>query len=655
MAVAPKVASAPQTTTSTGSGGEPVAAPVVEVVRRQVGNRITEDVPETPAELADQIQRYQNARSARLAGFVPDGRGLFIKTRFGETTQLHQIDRAMGARDQRTFFDEPVGAVAVSRRPQRPGVVFTMDAGGNEYSQLFWFDETTGEAQLLTDGVSRNSYPTYSDDGRFVCYSSTERNGKDFDLWQIDTETKKRSIIFEGEGLWVGLDWSRAGDRILALRYISATRTELAVIEPNKGVVYRFGADDDQAVAYDAAVFNRNGEGVYYVSDEGRAFKALRYRNVTTGRDHIVSDPNLKWDVTGLSIDTKRSMIAIAINEGGFNQVALYDLRARRWRPQPRIPNGVVRDLKMSPDGRRFAYTLTNPATTGDVYVHSVSRNRSTRWTRSELGGVDASKLEDFELFEFPTFDTADDGQPRVIPAMILRPPGAGPFPVVIDIHGGPEGQARPDFSSRTALLAGELGAAVIRPNVRGSTGYGRDFTLLDNGMKREDAVKDIGALLDWVGKQPDLDAGRIALLGGSYGGYMVLASAAKYSARLKAVVDVVGISNFVTFLESTKAYRRDLRRAEYGDERDPEMRAFLEAISPLNHAEQIRVPLFVIQGQNDPRVPATESVQIVERLRQQGQSVWYMLATDEGHGFKKKGNRDALMAATYLFLKAYL
>lgn len=257
-------------------------------------------------------------------------------------------------------------------------------------------------------------------------------------------------------------------------------------------------------------------------------------------------------------------------------------------------------------------------------------------------------------MVHYPTFDSSKGG-PEKIPAWVYKPKGQGTHPVIIAIHGGPEGQARPSFSSTYQMWLNKLGAAVIRPNVRGSSGYGKRYMSLDNGFKREDSVKDIGALLDWIATQPDLDESRVAVYGGSYGGYMVLASSVHYSVRLKAAVDVVGISNFVTFLENTQDYRRDLRRAEYGDEREPAMRKFLENISPLNHVDKIRVPMMVVQGQNDPRVPVTEATQVVAALRAQGQSVWYMNAMNEGHGYRKKENRDVYQQASMMFLREYL
>jgi dipeptidyl aminopeptidase/acylaminoacyl peptidase len=245
----------------------------------------------------------------------------------------------------------------------------------------------------------------------------------------------------------------------------------------------------------------------------------------------------------------------------------------------------------------------------------------------------------------------------RTISGLLFKPPArfTGPRPVVINIHGGPEGQSRPTFLGRNNFLIDQLGVAILFPNVRGSTGFGKTFAKLDNGRLREDSVQDIGALLDWLKGRPDLDASRVMVTGGSYGGYMTLAAATKFDDRIRASLSVVGISNFVTFLENTEDYRRDLRRVEYGDERDPAMREFLLGISPMNHAGRISKPLFVVQGRNDPRVPYTEAEQMVATVRGKGGPVWYLLAEDEGHGFAKKRNQDFQFFATVAFMQSFL
>jgi len=315
--------------------------------------------------------------------------------------------------------------------------------------------------------------------------------------------------------------------------------------------------------------------------------------------------------------------------------------------------------MEFSPDGRKLGLTLNTSKTPSDSFVLQLGEGALeygslVRWTYSEVGGLDTENFIGPELVHYPTFDSASGG-PESIPAWVYKPTGKGPHPVIIAIHGGPESQSRPTFSSTYQMWLDKLGAVVIRPNVRGSAGYGKHYMSLDNGFKREDSVRDIGALLDWIATQPDMDKDRVAVYGGSYGGYMVLASAVHYSDRLNAAVDVVGISNFVTFLENTQDYRRDLRRAEYGDEREPAMRKHLQSISPLTNVEKIKIPMLVVQGQNDPRVPVTEAIQVVDGLRAQGQSVWYMNALNEGHGYRKKENRDVYQQAAIMFLQEHL
>ena len=322
--------------------------------------------------------------------------------------------------------------------------------------------------------------------------------------------------------------------------------------------------------------------------------------------------------------------------------------------PLPRMPVGQIYNLAFSPDGSSLGMVINTSKSPSDVYVLSFADRNLVRWTYSEVGGLRSDTFVEPELVRYETFDRVD-GRPRTIPAFYYRPKGTGPFPVLVSIHGGPEGQRSPSFSPLTQYYVNELGIAVIDPNVRGSSGYGKSYLLLDNGFKREDSVKDIGALLDWIDERPELDGERIAVIGGSYGGYMVLSSMTHYNDRIRAAIEIVGISNFVTFLENTKDYRRDLRRAEYGDERDPDMREFLNRISPATNAVRITKPLFVAQGLNDPRVPASESEQMVEAIRENGGNVWYLLAKDEGHGFRKKVNRDYYNFAVVMFLEQHL
>ena len=401
---------------------------------------------------------------------------------------------------------------------------------------------------------------------------------------------------------------------------------------------------------------------MYFVSDEpdhGKTseFQTLRFHDPDSGKPPQVLSADIPWDVDAMEIADDGRHLAYVSNEDGIYKLHVLSLPGRTPIELPELPVGMITGLGFSPDGKRLALSLNTATSPSDVHVIDLATAKLVRWTRSEVGGLDAARFVAPTLVRFPTFDQVD-GKPRTIPAFYYKPakaPAGGKLPVIISIHGGPESQARPTFSPNFQFLANELGVAVLVPNVRGSAGYGKTYLTLDNADKREDSVKDIGALLDWIAKQPELDARRVGVTGGSYGGYMVLASLMHYSDRIRAGVETVGISHFGTFLNNTESYRRDLRRAEYGDERTPEMKAVFDRISPLNGAKKITSPLFVAQGRNDPRVPYTEAEQIVKAVRGNGQPVWFLMFDDEGHGFRKKGNVDYFGAASMLFWQRYL
>ncbi len=639
-------AASPAPGTKTSSAAAPGDVP-----RVSRGALTTELVPDTPEQTRERLARYLDVRRADFAGWDAGGDGLYVLTRLANVNQLHRVDTPLGMRRQLTFGREGVDGFAASRNAARRGGVLSADEGGSENTQLYALD-ARGAPALLTDGKSRNTSPLWSPDGTRLAYNSTRRNSRDYDIWIHDTARPGAppEVAFTNNGLWSPLDWSPAGDRLLLSHDISATKSELVVIEPGKGVVQSINPSPaaNVDVAFGGGVFAARGAGVYYLSDAGGEFRRLWYRDLGTGKDRAL-DESSRWDAERIVIRRDGSLLAVVFNEAGWSTLRLFDTQTSKFLPDPRLPRGVITRLDFSPDGRRLALGIDSARSTGDVFVLDVASRALTRWTESEVGGLDPEAFHEHELFEYPSFDQ------RTIPAFLLLPSGPGPHPVVISIHGGPESQARPTFSALNEYLVSELGVAVILPNVRGSTGYGRSYTLLDNAERREDSVKDIGSLLDWIGRDPRFDAKRVGVYGGSYGGYMVLATGAMFPGRVAAIVDMVGISSFVTFLESTKEYRRDLRRAEYGDERNPEMRALLDRISPLTNAGKITAPLFVTQGQNDPRVPLGEAEQIVRKVRAEGREVWYMLAADEGHGFQKRDNRDAFYAATSQFFERHL
>jgi len=630
-----------------GAMGVAVSAPSVDRVEK--GQLVLENVPALDPHLVDRHRAYSNVRSAGMVDWLPDGAGLLIATRFGETVQLHKVAMPLGARQQVTFKDEPVRSGAISPRPGSTALIYAGDQGGNENYQFFLHDLASGDTRLITDGKSRHGGLLWSNGGDRIAFSSTARNGRDTDVHVATPETAAtaKPLVAE-EGSWTPVAFSADDSRLLVRRYISVTRSRLAVVDVATGAMTAIRPDQTD-VALAGVGFTPDGKGVFLISDEAGDFKRLGLHDLASGRTRWVS-VDVPWDVEDAALSRDGKLLAYTVNQDGFSRLHLLDTATLKPLAAPNLPAGTVGGLQFSPDGGRLALTLSRPVAPADVYVVDLKTRDVTRWTRSEVGGLNTDAFVEPGLVRYPTFDTVD-GKPRTIPALVYRPRGAaGRLPVIIDIHGGPEGQSRPGFNAGVQFLVNELQAAVIRPNVRGSTGYGKTYVALDNGFQREDSVKDIGALLDWIATQPDLDPDRVVVSGGSYGGYMTLAAMTHYNDRLAGGASTVGISNFVTFLESTADYRRDLRRVEYGDERDPTMRDHLIRISPLTNASRITKPMLIIQGANDPRVPAGEAEQMVQQIRANGGEVWYILGRDEGHGFAKRSNRAIADVAEAMF-----
>jgi dipeptidyl aminopeptidase/acylaminoacyl peptidase len=630
---------------SAGMAGadEPVVAPPERLV--------VDGVPPVPAALADTIARYGAYRSAALVDWHPQDRSILISTRFADTPQLHLVSTPGGARRQLTFYGD---AVRQARFHPRGAdyIIFSKDVGGGEWYQLYRYDLAGGAVTLLTDGRSRNTLGPYANDGDRIAHMSTRRTGRDTDLWVMNPSQPGSDHLLTAlsGGGWQALDWSPDDSKILLQEFVSINESYLWLVDTASGVktalTPREGAGQ---VFYGEGRFARDGRSIYVTTDKDSEFIRLARVHLDSLR-HEVLTAGIAADVDRFDLSHDGRRIALVADENG--QSVLYAMTASAPSPQrlPGVPAGVIGALRWHSDGRLLGFSVNNARSPGDVYSYDALDGRVQRWTHSET----AVPTEDFpqaQLVKWPSFDA------RTISGFLYRPPArfAGRRPVLITIHGGPEGESRADFLGRLNYFVNELGIAVIAPNVRGSTGFGRSFSLLDNGFKREDSYKDIDALIDWIGAQGDLDGGRIAVMGGSYGGHMTLAVSTFYSDRIRCSVDIVGMSNLVTFLEHTEEYRRDLRRVEYGDERDPEMRGFLERIAPLNHVDRIRKPMLVIAGKNDPRVPVSESDQIVAALKQAGTPVWYLMARDEGHGFQKKSNQDYQSYAVAEFLESFL
>jgi dipeptidyl aminopeptidase/acylaminoacyl peptidase len=616
-------------------------------------NLVVEGVPAIPATVAEDVKRYTESRSASFGGWHPQRIEMLISTRFGNTAQIHHVAAPLGMRRQMTFFDEPVGSGGYDPLEGK-FFLFSRDSGGNEFAQLHRYDLADGRVTPLTDGGrSQNGFGPWSPDYRLRLYSSTRRNGADRDIYVMDPRDPKKTdrvVLQVSGGGWGAQDWSPDGRTLLVGEYISVNESHLWLVDFTTGEKRELTPRSAKGVAYAGADFTADGRGVIYSSDRDAEFKRLFFQDLATGATKVVTE-GFKGDVSGVALSRDRRRGVFFVSEDGIDRAYLLDMATLSYRPIAGLPAAQLGGGSWHADNRHVAFTVSSARSVGDIYALDADTGKVTRWTESELGGLVAEKLSEPALIKWKSFDGLE------ISGFLYRPAASfiGRRPVVINIHGGPEGQSGPVFIGRSNYFLNEMGVAIIYPNVRGSTGFGKSFVALDNGPKREDSVKDIGALLDWIAQQPDLDASRVMVTGGSYGGYMTLACAVHYSDRLRAAVDVVGISDFITFLTNTESYRRDLRRVEYGDERDPAMRAIFERISPLNQAGKIKVPMFIVQGANDPRVPRTEAVQMAERIRANGGPVWYLEAKDEGHGFRKKSNSDFQFYATVMFIREFL
>jgi acetyl esterase/lipase len=615
-------------------------------------NLIAEGIPKIPAALADTVERYTNFRAAALESWDPVKREMLIATRFADTYQVHSVKIPGGARNQLTFYADSVSGAAYS--PVSPDhFIFTKDVGGGEFYQIYRFDVATGDVTLLTDGKSRNMGPVWSDKGDKVVYGSTRRTGSDVDLYVIDPANPKsdRMLTQMQGGGWQPLDWSPDGSKILVAEEVSINESYLWTVDSSTSekllITPRGGPTK---IAYSGARFSKDGKGIYVTTDKDSEFQRLASVDLAS-KQHTYLTSHISWDVDEFDLSHDGKTIAFVTNEDGYGMLHLLDTRSGREKPVPNLPKGIVSGLHWHRNNRDLGFNIVSARSTSDIYSLDVQTRKVDRWTYSETGGLNTANFSEPDLIHWKSWDS------HSISGFLYRPAAkfTGKRPVIINIHGGPEGQYRPGFVGRTNYYLNELGIAVIFPNVRGSSGYGKTFLTLDNGLLREGSYQDINSLLDWIQTRPDLDSGKVLITGGSYGGFMTLAVATNYNDRICCSVDVVGPSNFVTFLEHTSGYRQDLRRVEYGDERDPKTREFLERIAPFNKAKNITKPLFVVQGKNDPRVPMTESEQMVSIVRKNGNPVWYLMAKDEGHGFQKKKNADFQFYATVAFIKEFL
>jgi dipeptidyl aminopeptidase/acylaminoacyl peptidase len=626
-------------------------------------NLMVDNVPAIPVSIAERAGRYTDFRTATPYSWHPKQREMLIGTRFGDTVQVHQLAMPQGAREQLTFFPDRV--TGASYHPHVGDYfIFSKDVGGGEWYQIYRFDVSSGDITLLTDGKSRNLGAHWSNKGDRIAYASTRRNRSDLDFYVMDPKDKStdKMIVQNQGGGWSIADWSPDDKTLLVEEGVSVNESYLWLVDVATGQKTLITPKGGDKVAYNAIGFSADGKGILVTSDRDNEFKRVAYIDLATKEPKYLT--SYSFDVDDASLSENRKLLAFTLNENGLSTLHVMPLSAvaagkgsisihigSKELPMPKLPVGVISGLRWHENNQDLAFAINSSRSPSDVYSVNINTHKLDRWTTSETGGLNTRAFTEPQLVKWKSFDG------REISGWLYVPPAkfTGKRPVIVTIHGGPEGQSRPTYLGRNNYLINEMGVAILYPNVRGSEGYGKTFVAMDNGFKREGSYKDIEELLKWIKQQPNLDGDKIMVTGGSYGGHMTLAIATRYNDMIACSVDVVGMSNLVTFLEHTESYRRDLRRVEYGDERDPKMREFLESIAPMNHVKNVNKPMFVVAGANDPRVPKSEADQMVAALKQQSTPVWYLAATDEGHGFQKKKNQDFQFYATVEFIEKYL
>ena len=628
-----------------------------------------EGVPPLAREALPALQKYSEVAGHLFVDWHPHQREMLVahRGRGQATTQIFRLRQPMGALEPLTDGADPVTRARWEPRRGR-FILFERGSRGDEAYQVFRLDpETRATTQITPDG-ERHALVAYLQTRALALIASVplDRTAAGGSRTEFTTRLtlvdplapeapEGRRVIAElPGGGWFGAEVSPDETRIAITRFLAATHSEAWVIELATGARRRvLPAEGEVAAraAHGVADWTADGNGLFVISDRASEFRELMQLDLASGRLARLT-AHIPWDVSEGDLRPGEAPLALIANGDGRDELRLFERAGTRERPLPALPalrGGSVGRARFHRTSGELAFVTHSAQGPGQVWSVDLERGRQEAWTRvAAPAGLDLAQIPEQQIVRWQSFDG------RTISGVLSLPPArfTGKRPVLMLMHGGPEAQAKQGWNGRLNYLLLERGVAIFEPNVRGSSGYGKTFLDLDNGRLREDAVKDMASAIDWTATHARLDAKKVVVYGGSYGGYMALAAATRLADKIAAAGSAVGISNFVSFLERTESYRRDLRRAEYGDERDPAMREFLLSISPLTHADKVTKPLLVVQGRNDPRVPWTESEQIVRRLQQRGVPVWYLLADNEGHGFARRENADFALATLVRFLE---
>jgi dipeptidyl aminopeptidase/acylaminoacyl peptidase len=606
------------------------------------------------------IERYLNIRAASSPALSPKGDRVAFLTNITGTPQVWMVSAQGGWPEQMTFYSDRVDFVRWS--PDGSALVFAKAKGGDENAQLFLLSPDGSEIKALTNTPTvRHNFGSWSHDGKKISYASNKRNKDYFDIYVMDVATGREELVYQQDGSNDVEAWS-FDDRYLIVShaneqlsldndlYLVDTQTKQAThLTPHQG-----------AAQFGDVFFAPNGHSIFFGTNDKREYYSLAEMNLQSRKVDIIDDT--QWDLAATEMSDDGSLFAYTINRDGFSELyvrqldtdgkPLITVMGAKGTPVELPGKGIVSGLQFSKDNSHLAFTFNGARYNSDVWLYNLKTRKLSQVTHSSTAGIPRSSFVEPQLIHYKSFDG------REIPAWYFRSNNIQvdstnhPIPVIVSVHGGPEGQEQPGFSSIYQYFLSR-GYAILAPNVRGSTGYGKTYTHLDDVRKREDSVKDLAAAVEWLKTSGGADSRRIAVMGGSYGGYMTLAAVTLYPDLWAAAVDTVGIANFESFLKNTSGYRRKLREVEYGSlEHDLD---FLRSISPLAKVERVKSPLMIIAGKNDPRVPYTEAEQMVKALRDRNAVIEYKLFEDEGHGVAKLSNRLIVYPLMVDFLDRYM
>ena len=627
------------------SGIPAQAQPFAVPTHRIDGTLVFDGIPPLDGTLAAQVRRYEQWRQAAFLDWLPDG-SMLIATRFGAESQVHRVASPLGTREQLTFGEGSV----IEARAQRSGSGFVFVRQTGAYAQLFDYSGP-GAARQLTQGNYLHGSPIWSHDRKRVAFYGTDRTGVNDDIYVVNIAagTRPQLVVAGSTGAWRPLAWSQDDSKVLLLNTVSPQKSALYVAEVSTGALTPVAVPESRITAAD---FAPDGVGFYLISDAQSEFEQLLYFNPITKITRRVS-ADVPWDVETFAVSAGGHYVAYVLNDDGQSHLAILDtLRNLEFKP-PGLADGRIDDIRFDDAGQKLAFDYESARSPRDVYVYDVAQGTVRRWTHSEVGPLNPANLATAQLVHYPTWDRQGLGR-RTLSAYVYLPRGPSPCPVLIALPGGQElhSQFRPGWNPFIQFVVNDLGYAVIAPNVRGSAGYGKAFRALDGGKLRDDAVRDVGALLVWVGLQPGLDSHRVAVMGHAYGGFLALASLAAYGDHLRGAIDVAGIANLVDFVGDSPAAERMQRVAEFGNVQDTEMRAFLDRISPLANVALIHHPVLIVQGLDAPGSRAADSQQLVWRLRSEGNQAWYLSASDAGNDFTTPVDREAYLQTAAQFLQ---